>query len=112
MLSTLEAKVDPANAALIIINMQNDCCHDDGAFAQMVATSTSIRSMVPRLQRLIDSARDAGVPVVFLAYTVSESTESDVLVEQRSRGRAGLPYCREERSARSCTSSRPSPASR
>jgi ureidoacrylate peracid hydrolase len=95
MLRTLEEKVDPDNAALVVVDVQNDFCHDEGAFAQMGRDVTPIRSMVPRLQRLVDAARDAGVPVIFLAYTQNESTESEVLVEQRSRGRAGLPYCRE-----------------
>ncbi|MFL5798671.1 MAG: cysteine hydrolase family protein [Actinomycetota bacterium] len=95
MLRTLDEKVDPAAAALVVVDVQNDFCHDGGAFARMGRDVEPIRGMVPRLQELIDSARTAGVPVIFLAYTQSDATESDVLVEQRSRGRAGLPYCRE-----------------
>jgi ureidoacrylate peracid hydrolase len=95
MLRTLEEKVDPANAALVVVDVQNDFCHDEGAFARMGRDVSVVRAMVPRLQELIDAARAAGVPVIFLAYTQSESTESEVTVEQRSRGRAGLPYCRE-----------------
>jgi ureidoacrylate peracid hydrolase len=95
MLGTLEEKVDPANAALVVVDVQNDFCHDEGAFARMGRDVEPIRAMVPRLQELIDSARAAGVPVIFLAYTQNDATESDVLLEQRSRGRGGLPYCRE-----------------
>ena len=95
MLRTLAEKVGPANAALVVVDVQNDFCHDEGAFARMGRDVTPIRAMVPRLQALIDAARQAEVPVIFLAFTQSDGTESDVLVEQRSRGRAGLPYCRE-----------------
>jgi ureidoacrylate peracid hydrolase len=95
MLRTLDEKVDPSAAALVVVDVQNDFCHDEGAFARMGRDVEPIRAMVPRLQELIDAARTAGVPVIFLAYTQSDATESDVLVEQRSRGRAGLPYCRE-----------------
>jgi ureidoacrylate peracid hydrolase len=95
MLRTLEEKVDPANAALVVVDVQNDFCHDEGAFAQMGRPVKPIREMVPRLQKLIDAARSAGVPVIFLAYTQNDATESDVLLEQRARGRASLPYCRE-----------------
>jgi ureidoacrylate peracid hydrolase len=95
MLQTLEEKVDPGHAALVVVDVQNDFCHDDGAFARMGRDVEPIRAMVPRLQELIDAARGAGVPVIFLAYTQNQATESDVLLEQRSRGRAGLPYCQE-----------------
>ncbi len=95
MLRTLEEKVDPANAALVVVDVQNDFCHDEGAFARMGRPVEVVRAMAPRLQELIDAARHAGVPVIFLAYVQNESSESEVLIEQRSRGRAGLPYCRE-----------------
>jgi ureidoacrylate peracid hydrolase len=95
VLRTLAEKVHPANAALVVVDVQNDFCHDEGAFARMGRDVEPLRAMVPRLQELIDAAREASVPVIFLAYTQNDATESDVLVEQRSRGRAGLPYCRE-----------------
>jgi ureidoacrylate peracid hydrolase len=95
MLRTLEEKVDPAHAALVVVDVQNDFCDDDGAFARMGRDVEPIRAMVPRLATLIDTARAAGVPVIFCQYVTNESTESDVVLEQRSRGRASLSYCRE-----------------
>ena len=95
MLRTLVEKVDPAHAALVVVDVQNDFCHDEGAFARMGRDLEPVRGMVPRLAELIDTARAAGVPVLFTQYMTNESTESDVVREQRSRGRAGLAYCRE-----------------
>jgi ureidoacrylate peracid hydrolase len=95
VLRTLEEKVDPAHAALVVIDVQNDFCADDGAFARMGRDVEPVRAMVPRLADLIDTARGAGVPVVFAQYVTNESTESEVVLEQRSRGRASLSYCRE-----------------
>jgi ureidoacrylate peracid hydrolase len=95
MLRTLAEKVDPAHAALVVVDVQNDFCADGGAFGQMGRDLEPVRGMVPRLARLADEARAAGVPVVFLRYVQNDGTLSDVQLEQRSRGRASLDYCRE-----------------
>jgi ureidoacrylate peracid hydrolase len=95
MLQTLAEKIDPAHAALVVVDVQNDFCHEEGAFARMGRDVNIVRAMIPRLAELIDAARAAGVPVMFTQYMTNESSESEVVLEQRSRGRAGLSYCRE-----------------
>jgi ureidoacrylate peracid hydrolase len=51
--------------------------------------------MLPRLQHLLSAARAASVTPIFLRYAQTESTQSEVHLEQRARGRADLPYCQE-----------------
>jgi len=47
------------------------------------------------LELLIADARATGVPVIFLQYGHTPATESEVHLEQRARGRAGVVICRE-----------------
>ena len=94
MLRTLEEKIHPDNAALVVIDVQNDFCADGGAFDKIGRPVDVVRAMVPTLQRLIDGARGAGVPVVFVRYGHTEATESEVHLEQRARGRADMVICR------------------
>jgi ureidoacrylate peracid hydrolase len=95
MLRTLAEKVDPAHAALVVVDVQNDFCADDGAFARIGRDVTVVRAMVPTLARLVDDARAAGVPVIFLQYGHTSATESEVHLEQRARGRADMVICRQ-----------------
>lgn len=95
MLRTLEEKVDPAHAALVIVDVQNDFCADDGAFAKIGRDVSIVRKMVPTLANLIDDARAAGVPVIFVQYCHTSETESEVHLEQRARGRADMVICRQ-----------------
>src|SRR2546423_158102 len=65
-LSTLEQKVSPALAALLVIDVQNDFVADGGFFDQVGADVKTIQRAIPRLAQLIDRAREAGVLVVFI----------------------------------------------
>ena len=95
MLRTLEDKVAPRHAALLVVDVQNDFCSDTGAFGRLGRDLSRAQQMVPRLEELIASARHAAVPVIFLRYAQTAATESEVHLEQRARGRADIPYCRE-----------------
>ena len=55
----------------------------------------AVQAMVPTLQRLVDDARAAGVPVIFVQYGHTSATESEVHLEQRMRGRADMVICRQ-----------------
>jgi ureidoacrylate peracid hydrolase len=66
LLVTLEQKAAPENAALVVVDVQNDFCADDGYFGRVGADVKAVQRMIPSLQRLIDRARAAGVLVVFV----------------------------------------------
>ena len=95
MLRTLEEKIAPGRAALIVVDVQNDFCADDGAFARLGRDVGALHPVVDRIEVLVAAARAAGVLIVFLQYCQNDRTESDVHLEQRSRGRAGVRYCEE-----------------
>lgn len=65
-LSSLEQKVAPGNAALIVVDVQNDFCDDNGVFGKAGYDLSMVRESIPRLQVLVEGARRAGVPVIFI----------------------------------------------
>jgi nicotinamidase-related amidase len=75
--TTLEELVDPAHAALLVVDMQRDFCTPGGAFDKLGVDISMYPPMVPRLARLIDGARAAGVPVFYIQMTVLPGRISD-----------------------------------
>lgn len=66
ILRTLQDKVAPGNAALIVVDVQNDFCADEGVFGRTGNDLSMVQAAVPKLQQLIDGARTAKVPVIFV----------------------------------------------
>ncbi|PZC45032.1 MAG: ureidoacrylate peracid hydrolase [Chloroflexi bacterium] len=82
MLTTLEEKVDPRHAALLVIDMQNDFCHEEGGRAKRGHDIKQVQEILPQLNRLIGEARGAGMPVFFIRGVHSEWTDSEVRRER------------------------------
>jgi ureidoacrylate peracid hydrolase len=82
MLTKLEDKLDAKHTALVVIDMQNDFCHENGAKAQDGADVSLVQRIVPALQRLVDGAHEVGVPVIFTQAVHNKWTDSDVRLER------------------------------
>src|SRR3981081_3553377 len=67
--STLEELVDPAHTALVIVEMQRDFCSAGVSFEHQGIDISMYPAMVPRLVRLTDGARAAGLPVIYIMMT-------------------------------------------
>jgi len=97
VLHSLDRKVDPRHCALLIIDMQNDFLHEQGkARLQGSRDLGPMLEMVPRQVRLIEAARDARVPVIYILQTTLEDhvSSSDVWIEARTRARySGEDMC-------------------
>ena len=101
-LSTLERKVRPEHTALLVIDVQNDFCAEDGFMAEEGFDVSQAQAMAARLPAILSAARAAGVLVVFIRNVYSSEHNfylSDVWLEQASRSREGSytrrPVCRE-----------------
>jgi ureidoacrylate peracid hydrolase len=81
----LKSKVVPPGCALVVIDVQNDYCHDNGALNQFGRNARDIRRMVPRLKALVEKARQTQVPVIHVRMANTELTKSDAYAEHRSR---------------------------
>jgi ureidoacrylate peracid hydrolase len=93
MLTTRVEKVAKDNAAVIVIDVQNDFCHPKGSSALNGSDTSPCVEMVPRLVRLIDAAREAGVPVIFVRAIHNDWTTSAARKAQRDANRQAVPTC-------------------
>jgi ureidoacrylate peracid hydrolase len=78
--------LDRDRCAVVVVDLQNDYCHEDGALALMGRDVAAVQAMIPDVARMIDAARAAGVPVIFVRTTHGEWTDTPAWVE---RGRGG-----------------------
>ena len=66
----LSELVDPAHSALLVVDMQRDFCEPGGAFDELGVDLSMYPPVIPRIARMIDGARRAGVQVIFIQMTV------------------------------------------
>lgn len=70
--------LDPARAAVLVVDVQNDFCSPEGATAKSGAWPIdAIVAMVPRLEAFLDTARRYAVPVIFAQNLGSDATDSE-----------------------------------
>lgn len=75
---TIEAKLEPHRAALLVIDMQNDFCARGGYIDRIMGKDVGAAgAVVPSIQRLIGAARAAEVPVVWLRADYSNQRIPD-----------------------------------
>ena len=96
----LPQKASPRHTALIVIDMQNDFIADEGLIAKEGLDVTPAQQLAERLPALIETARKAGVLVVFVRNVYSTDGNfylSDAWLEQAARKRGGsytrVPVC-------------------
>jgi len=80
--------------ALLIIDMQNDFVHERGIFAQSGYRVSGYWSIIPPMKRLIEAARAAGVPVIWIGMSHNELNDGDDAWSQRRAGRNHPASCR------------------
>ncbi|HEY8692074.1 MAG TPA: isochorismatase family cysteine hydrolase [Chloroflexota bacterium] len=73
---TLEELVDTKTTALVVVDMQNDFCHSEGALARNRQSPVLIQAMAPRLRALLASARETGTSIVHVRTHHSPWTNS------------------------------------
>lgn len=58
--------------ALIVVDMQNGFCHEDGFMNKIGLDWTTSRDAIGPVKRLIDAAHSSGMPVFYTRYTLNE----------------------------------------
>jgi nicotinamidase-related amidase len=90
-------RYDPAHTALIVVDVQNDFCSPEGSLAKVGNDVSAAVTMVPRLQKLIDAARAAELPVIFIQTLHDETNDSPQWLN-----RHGDPEVGQNRSSITC----------
>ena len=86
----VEELVHSRNAALLVVDMQNDFCDSRGSLALSGADPGMIQDMAPRLLRLLDAARSIGLTTIHVRTIHSSWTDSESWLG-RLKGRG--PIC-------------------
>lgn len=69
-------RTSPEDAALVVVDAQNDFCHLEGAASRAGFDVTGLADAADRLRRLVGAARRVGLPVVFVRTTHDEDVDS------------------------------------
>lgn len=79
----MPATLQKADAALIVIDMQNGFCHPEGSFGQLGLDVGMTNAAIEGCGRLIEAAREADVPVIFTRYVYRpDYLDGGVLVQE------------------------------
>jgi nicotinamidase-related amidase len=65
----LEETASPKTSALIVVDMQNDFCTKGGHYEKAGKNLNQIQSIIPQLSKLIHTAREYGIPVIYVQNT-------------------------------------------
>lgn len=77
--------------ALLVVDVQNDFCHPNGALARAGKDVSHIQRMIPRLLDFIQEARRAGLPIIYLKTENDSWTRHRALVSQQLASRRETP---------------------
>lgn len=70
---SLDELVDPKHTAVIVVDMQNDLCDPEGLLAKGGENIAGNRVIIEPLRVLLDSAREAKLPIIYIQYVVEKN---------------------------------------
>lgn len=77
--------------ALVVVDVQNDYCSPTGALGSAGFDLAPLGPMVDVIEKLISTAHDADIPVIYLKNEHSDATDTPAW---RRRSKHGMPVCR------------------
>lgn len=84
-MSDLASVLAPERAVLVVVDVQNDFCHDDGFFGRAGKELQAAQAAADRLVGLIEAAHRARVPVVFVRTQHDQWTDSAAWLGRETR---------------------------
>lgn len=89
----------PERCLLAVIDVQNDFCHEEGAYGQLGHPLDMVRGAVPNIRKVLELAREGGVPRVLVRVAHSDWTDDTAWLERGGSGPVldikRTPVCRE-----------------
>ena len=89
-LDGLPAWIAPDRTALVVIDMQVDFASPDGVLGKAGVDMDVVKPALAAAERLVDAARAAGTPVIFVGLMTRSDTDS-LFWKERMRRRGGSP---------------------
>jgi ureidoacrylate peracid hydrolase len=78
---SLAERADPRHAILVVVDMQNDFCHREGAACKRGRDMGFVQKMIPRLIGFVAAARQNGFPICFVRTSGNPWTNTPVWTE-------------------------------
>jgi len=88
-----EAKLDRQSSALLIIDMQNDFCHPEGAQGKRGRDLSMIYGMIPSFEEVLKGARQISLPVIFVRTLHYPWTDSKTWRKRLEGYKQGIEIC-------------------
>jgi ureidoacrylate peracid hydrolase len=83
-----------ANTALIVVDVQNDFCHNQGVFSKYKsATLDHVEQAISNLSALIEKCRESNLPIIFIRTTHSDWTNSPSWLKRMDGAGAKMRIC-------------------
>lgn len=76
----------PRCCAVVVVDMQNDYCHEAGALARHGADVSAVPRVAEQTSSLLGAARDAGVPCIHVRTEHSEWTDTPAWTARGASG--------------------------
>jgi ureidoacrylate peracid hydrolase len=71
------------NTALLVVDMQNGFCHDDGSVNQIGLPAARLQTAIEPCRRLIAAARRANIPIIYTRYVYRpDYTDGGIMVHE------------------------------
>lgn len=86
-MNELEQLLTAGRPALLVVDVQNDYCHPEGALGQAGCDVSGVAEMMPQLHRLLKEARKRDIPLVFIQTFHEDATDSEAWTT-RSAGKS------------------------
>lgn len=77
VLDTLQELVDPAHAAVVVVDVQNDFCHSEGHFAKHGKNLGATQATLPQTVKFVQTAQSLGIRVFFIRQLTLPHGASD-----------------------------------
>ncbi len=84
------AHLDPASTALLLVDLQNDFIHPEGAYAKGGVTSETIEALPKRLGAVADTARSCAIPTIATLFTLVSGPDGPLISDHLARLRPFL----------------------
>jgi nicotinamidase-related amidase len=77
--AALAEMIEPAQCALLVIDVQEDFASPEGAVARAGAVMSGVAPALDKIEALVDAARRAGAPVAFARVVTTPESDSKAL---------------------------------
>ena len=81
----------PAAFGLVIVDLQNDFLHPEGAYARGGATSPAIAALPARVKPVADAVRAAGGWVISTHFTLVPGKQGEPFISPHLKASATVP---------------------